>query len=64
MISRFYVDTPSPKTLLLTRLSIVLVVIVTGLVSVLLVRSQLERHEMPSEPIPIAEIKTWADLGR
>jgi|GEM_PF-4029258 len=56
--------TPSPKTVFLTQLSILLAVIMTGLVSMMLVRSQLEQHQIQPEQIPIAEQRVWNALGR
>lgn len=64
MASQFQLHSPSSKTLLLAKLGIVWVVIVTGLVSVTLVRSQLERHQIQPEQIPIAELRIWNSLGR
>jgi len=64
MASQLRLHAPSPKTLLLTKLSIVLAVIVTGLVSMMLVRSQLEQHHIQPEQIPIAELRVWNALGR
>jgi len=41
-----------------------LAVIMTGLVSMMLVRSQLEQHQIQPEQIPIAEQRVWNALGR
>lgn len=64
MTTQLHLHTPSPRTLLLTKLGILLVVIMTGLLSVVLLRSQLERYEIQPEQIPIADLKTWNALGR
>ena len=64
MTTQLHQHTPSPQTLLLTKLGILLVVIMTGLLSAMLMRSQLERNEIQPEQIPIANLKTWNALGR
>jgi hypothetical protein len=64
MVSPHAIYSPSARSLRLAQASILLLVIMTGIVSALLVRSQLERHEMQPELLPIANIKTWEALGR
>jgi len=64
MATQLHLQTPSSQTLLLTRLGILLVVMITGLLSTMLLRSQLEHYEIPPEQIPLANLQTWEALGR
>lgn len=58
------VHTPSAHMLLLTRISILLAVIITAFVSVFMVQQQLERYQIPTEQIPIADLNVWGALGK
>ncbi|RZM77350.1 hypothetical protein [Leptolyngbya iicbica] len=64
MASHLTIYTPSPRSQHLMQASIVLLVLLTGIASALLVRSQLQRYEMQPHLIPIANGKTWEALGR
>ncbi len=55
---------PSPRSLRLTQVSIVLLVIMIGIASALILRSTLERYEQQPDVIPIANGGTWELLGR
>ncbi len=62
MASHFRLYSPPDRTLLLTQVSILLLVLLTGIVSSLLVRSQMHRYDQQFESIPIANTKTWDAL--
>ncbi|WP_204138825.1 hypothetical protein [Halomicronema sp. CCY15110] len=64
MASHLTIYTPSVRSLRLTQASIVLLVIITGIVSAVIVRSQWERDALQPEPTPITQVKTWEALGR
>lgn len=62
MASHLHFYTPSPRVVLFTQISILLVVMITGIISALLVRSQMHRHDWHADPIPIANTRTWDAL--
>ena len=64
MATHLHIHPPPTRVLLFTQLSILLLVLMTGIVSALLVRSQMHRYDIQADPIPIADIKPWDELAR
>ncbi|MEM1310407.1 MAG: hypothetical protein AAGF98_13110 [Cyanobacteria bacterium P01_H01_bin.153] len=64
MATHLHIHPPSTRMLLVTQVSILLAVIMTGIVSGLLVRSQMHRYDIQTDPVPIADVKPWQELGR
>ena len=58
------VHPPSTHTILLTKISIILAVIITAFVSAFILQTQLERYHIPIEQIPIANMNPWGALGK
>jgi hypothetical protein len=54
----------SPHAVVATQISILLAVIITALVSAFVVQTQLQRHHITPEQIPIADLNVWGALGR
>ena len=64
MASHLTIHTPSLRSRRLIQASIVLLVIITGIASALIVRSQWQRDALQRDPTPITQVKTWEALGR
>ena len=64
MASPLTLSPPSARSLRLTQVSIVLLVIMIGIASALILRSILERYEQQPDVMPIANGGTWESLGR
>ena len=64
MASPLTLCTPSTRSLRLTQVSIVLLVVIIGIASALILRSTLERYKHQPDSIPIANGDTWEALGR
>lgn len=58
------VHTPSIDALIVAKVSIVLAVIITAIVSAFVVQTQLQRYQIPPEQLPIADMNVWGALGK
>lgn len=56
--------TPSPHERLVASISIVLAVMLTAVVTIFVVQTQLQRYQIAPEQIPIAERNVWNALGK
>ncbi|MBE7383994.1 MAG: hypothetical protein F6J95_021575 [Leptolyngbya sp. SIO1E4] len=63
MSSHAPIYTPSAQTLTLARLGILLAVLMTALASIFIVESQLQRHQIYPDQIPIANLNFWKTLA-